>query len=138
MSTLFEMEPLPDDPFARSSYPPSPLERRVAALIWQHKGRRNPVPIAYLMKWVTLSERSVKSTVEKLRREHLCPIGARRAEPVGYFVIVDAADEDEALESYRRQMISEARTVRALASKLKRLELAGQVRLAMCGPEEET
>lgn len=134
--TLFDMALLPEDPFAGSGFPATDAEKRIASLIWQHRGRRNPVSIAELQRFMAMDDRSVKAVVEKLRKDHRLPIGARRTEPAGYFVVVDAEDEKEALEPYWRQILSELETVRSFTSKRTRLELAGQCRLVLEREEE--
>ena len=123
-----------EGPFARSEMRPTPLEGLVAGIIWRHQGRENPVPLMEVIrlagcKLPALSERKLKEIVQQLRVAHRCPIGARRAEPVGYFWIADAEDHEYALRPYREQVIEMFRVLRALDSRGRLSELLGQLTL---------
>ncbi len=128
---LFEHAELPDDPFADSAFPASDQERRIAALIWQSRGRENPVALADLCKVTSLREREIKAVVERLRVDHGIPIGARRQKPFGYFIVVDAEDARLAVEPYAKQIFSMLRVLRVFTKRNRRLwkEFAGQIRL---------
>ena len=127
-----------DDPgvFAESRIPPSDAERRVAAVIWQHQGRRKPVPLRTLCKTVAMSEREAKGVVERLRMDHGIKIGASRREPVGYFIIRDTEDVVLSLGPFKSQIFTMLRTFRRLATPAMYRELAGQIRLEL-GPEPD-
>lgn len=131
---LFEVERLrpPADPFVESPFPPTDLERRVGTLIQaQHRGRDNPVSLDELKRVVGLGEREIKKVIERLRSDYRMRIGARRTPPVGYFLVVDAADAEEALKPYRRQVVTMLRTMRVLADRQAWLEMKGQLRIEL-------
>jgi hypothetical protein len=116
-------------PFDRSNHPRSPQEELIGEAIWKHKGRDRPVPLAQLVELAGVGERTVKGIVESLRDRHRMPIGARREEPFGYFVIVDADDLEIAVQPYRNQILSMWRVFARLAPPSMRKELHGQLRL---------
>ena len=116
-------------PFDASLTEPTQMEAEVAACVWRHQGRANPITIAELEGITATSARGVKGIVEQLRFTHRMPIGANREEPFGYFWIVDAADQLAAVGPYKAQIISMWRTLRALDSKTGLRELLGQLRL---------
>ena len=129
---LFARKREPADPFAESPFPPTDLERRVGVLIQaEHRGRDNPVSLDELKGLLGLSEREIKKVIERLRSDHRMRIGARRTPPVGYFLVVDAADATEALKPYRRQVLTMLRTMRVLADRRQWLEWKGQLRIEM-------
>lgn len=120
-----------DGPFARSKVRPGMVEGLVAWAIWRHQGRGDPIGIAEIIRqeWPTGTERKVKEVVHDLRILHRCAIGARRSEPFGYFWISTPEDQEYALEPYRRQVVQMFRVLRAVDSRARLLELAGQLRL---------
>ncbi len=128
---LFGHVTLPNNPFADSAFPPGDQERRVAALIWQYRGRENPVSLADLCKVTSLHEREIKGVVERLRVDHGIPIGARRRKPFGYFIVVDAEDARLAVEPYAKQIFSMLRVLRVFTKRYRRIwvEFAGQLRI---------
>lgn len=129
------------EPFIESRLEPSSDEYRLMSILAKHRGRDNPASIAELRGQMAdlgrreFSEREIKDLVEKLRLDHGIKIGARRAEPFGYFLCVDAEDVRVAIEPYKRQIFSMLRVMHVFCPKNERLEMAGQIRLAL---EERT
>lgn len=115
-------------PFDNSGNKPTPEERMIAYFIWKHRGSRNPVSVAKLNELSKLDQRTIKGTVQQLRVNHHCPIGARREEPAGYFWIVDEADRKAAVGPYRAQLLSMWDTLRVLDSPVANRELLDQMR----------
>lgn len=140
---LFDRVERRADPFVDSGLDPSGDEYRLMSILARHRGRRNPAPIASLrlqMNELTQrewSERDVKSLVETLRLDHHIKIGSRRSEPFGYFLCVDAEDVREAIEPYKKQIFSMLRVMHVFCSRSERLEMAGQVRLALAAPADK-
>lgn len=131
------------DPFVDSPLDPSSDEYRLMAVLAKHRGREHPAPLASLrlamneltrMEW---SERDIKALVERLRLDHGVKIGSRRSEPFGYFVCVDAEDVRVAIEPYRKQVFSMLRVMHVFCSRAERLEMAGQIRLALAKRDED-
>jgi len=118
-----------DQLFAASKVAPTATERVVAEIIDLHRGRGNPISIATLSKATGKNERDIKGIVEELVVTHRLRIGAARGEPVGYFVIMDAADLQAATGPYRAQIIHMWRRLRALLAKHELAELHGQLRI---------
>ena len=116
-----------DGPFAKSLVEPDEVERLVAGIIWPHRGRSNPISIAMLSGATGRGERTIKGIVEQLVVTHRIPIGGRRAEPVGYFVIVDAEDLAAAVQPYREQIFAMWRRLRVLLEPRALAELHGQL-----------
>ena len=108
---LFDRGPFDHSPLGQ---PSSKAQGVIAALIWRHQGRDNPINIEQIGRNTDYQPRDVKAIVEGLRREHLMPIGARREEPSGYFWIVDAADREVAAAPYRRQILTMWETLRRM------------------------
>lgn len=126
-----------EDPFASSPFPPSPFERYLGELIARKfRGRECPASIHRLRLMTGKTEREIKATIERLRRDHRLCIGARRTRPVGYFLVIDEEDLEAALHSYRSQIFTMLRTIRLLASRAKWLEFRGQMRIEMEGGDE--
>lgn len=115
-------------PFARSAFDPSALERCVAALIWPRR-RECPVSIAEITKETGADARAVKGAVEKLVAHHRCMIGARRAKPAGYFWIVSAEDQQEAVRPFKAQALKELRRLRVVDSPEDYRAFVGQLAL---------
>ena len=125
------------NPFASSPFPASPFERYLGELIAsKFRGRECPASIHRLRSLTGKTEREIKATIERLRCDHRMRIGARRTSPVGYFLIVDAQDAEEALKPYRGQVFTMLRTIRALASPRMWLEFSGQMRIELDGNDE--
>jgi len=103
-----------DGPFGRSKLVPTALEALVAGLIWKHQGREHPVSIARLREITNLEERGIKGIVADLIDGHKMRIGARREEPVGYFIMRDPADVEAGTGAYRAQFVAMARRLRVL------------------------
>jgi len=116
-------------PFGRSRFRPTRNETVLASLIWQHRGRQNPVSIARLHEITGFGERAIKDIVEQLVDSHKMRIGARRAEPVGYYIIEDAEDLAAAVGPYKAQILAMLRRLRALESPEALAEFMGQLRL---------
>ena len=116
-----------EGPFAASKVTPTAMERIVAEIIWTHQGRKNPVSRAMLSKATGKTERDIKGVVEQLVVTHRARIGARREEPAGYFVIMDAEDLAAAVAAYRSQIFAMWRRLRVLLSKHELAELYGQL-----------
>ena len=73
------------------------------------------------------SERSIKGTVESLRRRGL-PIGSsRRKGSSGYFLITSAGDVDTFLQQFMAQVKTEAQTARAVAGSARIKHILGQI-----------
>jgi|GEM_PF-3572345 len=117
---LFDAGPYDHSPLGQAS---SKDEAIVAGIVWKHKGRHLAVSIAHICANTDLSPREVKSIVAALRTDHHMPIGARREEPAGYFWIVDAADREAAVTTYRAQILTMWGTLRRLDSPQKLREL---------------
>lgn len=115
--------------FDNSAQKPTPEEVIVAAFIWRHRGRGNPIAIARL-KWLTgYSERQIKAIVEQLVVAHRMQIGGRREEPAGYFMIEDAEDQATAVGPYKSQILAMFRRLRVLESPRRLREFLGQLKL---------
>ncbi len=116
-------------PFALSRAQASPDELLIAGLIWKHKGRANPISLARLRELTNFSERHIKSVVEQLVVTHRIRIGARREEPVGYFVIVDAEDQLTAARTFRNQILAMWRRLKVIDDRRSLVEFLGQLNL---------
>ena len=114
-------------PFAESKIAPEQTERLIAAMIWTHKGRENPISIALLAKSTGRSEREIKGIVEQLVVTHRMRIGALRGKTAGYFIVMDAADLEAAVGPYRSQIFSMWRRLRVLLGAHQLRELYGQL-----------
>lgn len=117
-------------PFDGSRVEPTLLQRRVAGLIWRHKGHRNPISIAEISQVTGLSDRLVKSVVESLVMLHGMKIGARRENPRGYFVIETIEDQEIGVKPYKRQALRMIERVRKLDSPRGIREFLGQLRIS--------
>lgn len=126
---LFEEKGRREGPFSASQLPPTKEEVLVASLIWQRRGRGNPISIARLRQLTGLSERQIKGIVEQLVVAHGMRIGARREEPAGYFMIETAEDLAAAVKPYRNQILAMWRRLRVLEQPQRLRELLGQLRL---------
>jgi len=120
-------------PFAKSLVTPEGIERVVAEIIWAHQGRGNPISIAMLSKCTGKSDREIKGIVEQLVVTHKMPIGGKRSEPVGYFVIQDAEDLETAVRPYREQIFAMWRRLRVLLEPRALRELYGQLAIGESG-----
>lgn len=118
-----------EGPFSASQLPPTKEEILVASLIWQRRGRGNPISIARLRQLTGFSERQIKGIVEQLVVAHRMRIGARREEPAGYFMIETAEDLEAAVKPYRNQILAMWRRLRVLEQPQRLSELLGQLRL---------
>ncbi len=118
-----------EGPFSASQLPPTKEEVLVASLIWQRRGRGNPISIARLRQLTGFSERQIKGIVEQLVVAHRMRIGARREDPAGYFMIETAEDLEAAVKPYRNQILAMWRRLRVLEQTHKLMELLGQLRL---------
>jgi len=116
-----------DDPFAASKVTPSAMERVVGAMIWEHQGRANPISLEAVSQATGLDERAVKGIVEQLVVTHRMRIGGKREAPVGYFVVVDAEDQETAVRPFRNQVLAMWRRLRVLAEPRALRELHGQL-----------
>lgn len=121
---LFEANPFEDSPSK-----PSPDELLLGSFIWKQKGRANPISIARLRELTSFSERQIKGIVEQLVVTHKLKIGARREEPVGYFMIVDATDQETAVRTFRNQIIAMWRRLRVIDDRRSLREFHGQLTL---------
>ncbi|HEX4311911.1 MAG TPA: hypothetical protein VHZ25_17910 [Acidobacteriaceae bacterium] len=123
---LFDAGPFDHSPLGE---PSATHEKVVAALIFAHQGRNNPISISRICANSDLSEREVKSVVSALRNDHHMPIGARRGstasqeETAGYFWIVDAEDREVAVAPYRAQILTMWTTLRRMDSPAKLRDL---------------
>jgi hypothetical protein len=126
---LFEERGRREGPFSASQLPPTKEEVLVASLIWQRRGRGNPISIARLRQLTGFSERQIKGIVEQLVVAHRIRIGARREDPAGYFMIETAEDLEAAVKPYRNQILAMWRRLRVLEQPHKLMELLGQLRL---------
>lgn len=115
--------------FSASQLPPTKEEILVASLIWQRRGRDNPISIARLRQLTGFSERQIKGLVEQLVVAHRMRIGASREEPAGYFMIETAEDLEAAVKPYRNQILAMWRRLRVLEQPQRLRELLGQLRL---------
>jgi hypothetical protein len=118
-----------EGPFSASQLPPTKEEVLVASLIWQRRGRGNPISIARLRQLTGFSERQIKGLVEQLVVAHRMRIGARREDPAGYFMIETAEDLEAAVKPYRNQILAMWRRLRVLEKPQRLRELLGQLRL---------
>ncbi len=89
---------------------------------------RFPVPIAEIELMTTMSQRSIKAAVERLRKNGE-PIGASRGATPGYYLIRTAEDADRAVAPLWRQILSELETVRRMLPPARYRELVGQLRM---------
>jgi hypothetical protein len=96
-----------------SNVPPTAAEWAVfSELAIFHRSSKYPLPLARLCSRTGLSEREAKAAIEGLRKRHAVAVGASRGKLFGYFLAESAEDLDLALKAFRRQLISEGRTVR--------------------------
>ena len=116
-------------PFAASLIPPTDLERRVGTIIAQFRGKDRPVSIAQISVMTGFNERQIKGIVEQLVVTHRIPIGGRREEPAGYFMIETAEDREAAVTPYKRQILAMLRRLKVLESKQALSEFLGQLEL---------
>jgi hypothetical protein len=114
-------------PFASSKVEPTAMERVVGEMIWRHKGRAHPISREKLSAATGHGEREIKAIVAELVLTHRMKIGASRAEPVGYFMVVDAEDLEAAIGPFRDQIIAMWRRLRVLAEPRALRELQGQL-----------
>lgn len=126
---LFDEKGRREGPFSASQLPATKEEVLVASLIWQRRGRGNPISIARLRQLTGFSERQIKGIVEQLVVAHRMRIGARREDPAGYFMIETAEDLEAAVKPYRNQILAMWRRLRVLEQPNKLMELLGQLRL---------
>jgi hypothetical protein len=101
----------------------------VAEMIWPHQGSAHPIALKFIAKAIGKTERAVKGIVEQLVVTHRMRIGARREEPVGYFVVVTAEDLDIACKAYESQIFSMWRRLRVLRQPHHLRDLLGQLRI---------
>lgn len=88
-----------------------------------------PVPRIYLQTWLKHEdERRTKKLIERLRYEWLLPIGSRKHDPVGYWIITDAADFTQWQREFRRSSITQLTTLHRVA-RANFPELAGQTKM---------
>ena len=114
-------------------------ERSVAVLVFEHKGRGNPLSIARIRSATGLSAREVKAAVEQLVSHHGFPIGAsRHSRRGGYYWIVDAADLEASNKPFEGQVIAMSRRLRKSNSRERNLHLYGQVGLELGVTENES
>lgn len=95
------------------------------ARILTHFTTEKPCPRAWLSSWLRLDERSTKRLIERLRAEWLMPIGSRKGEPAGHWIIVDAKD----FLNWQREYRASALTMLATCHRMGKAnfpELAGQ------------
>lgn len=88
----------------------------------------NPMPGAMLEVHLRLDYRTAKSMIETLRRDYLLPIGSRKGQPNGYWIMTTATEFIE----WDRQFRSSAISVFATSYRLMRANfpaLAGQTSL---------
>lgn len=116
-------------PFDRSQMDPTNEERRVADLIWRHRGRNNPITIAQITEATSLEAREIKAIVAELVVSHKMRIGGRREAPVGYFVIEDAADLEAAVKPFKGQILAMWKRLRVLEDPQELAKLRGQLTL---------
>lgn len=126
-----------DGPFADSRVTPTVLERVVAEVIWSHQGRQNPISIAMLSRATGKTDRDIKAIVEQLVVTHRMKIGGKRGEPVGYFVVVDAEDQEAAARPYREQIFAMWRRLRVLMGAHALREMHGQLRIEESDEESD-
>jgi len=122
----------PETGFDRSTVRPDRMEILIEGLIWQRRGRANPISIAEIIQVSGvegLSDRTVKGVVAQLIETHLCRIGSRRDEPCGYFWILDAEDQEAAVRPLKAEMRAFARRLRVLDSDEDYRTFMGQLAL---------
>lgn len=85
-----------------------------------------PVSRLYLQTWLKhKDERTTKKLIERLRTEWLLPIGSRKHEPMGHWIITDATDFMNWQRDFRKSAITQLGTLHRVA-KANFPELAGQ------------
>lgn len=119
------------DPFERSKTEPTAAERTVAELIWKHRGHSNPISTAELLERLSAADRrGPEKVIERLRGTHKIPIGSKRTDPPGYFIMETLEDWLIGTEHYRRQLVSGWQNLRAMEPPRHiLLELQGQMRI---------
>lgn len=95
------------------------------ARILTHFTSETPLSRELIEVHLRLSERYVKKIIEKLRKEWLLPVGSRKLQPSGYWIISSAAEFIEWHRHFRSQAISEFATAYHLL-RHNFPELAGQ------------
>ncbi|MBI1353250.1 MAG: hypothetical protein GC160_02810 [Acidobacteria bacterium] len=111
--------------------PLSGAEGAVGMILRRHRGRMNPVSRRAIEKATGLSERDVKAAIASLAADHDWRIGRLRGSPGGYFIVETQEDAEAAWTGYERQMVTMARRLRAALPRARRLEFAGQLRVAL-------
>jgi len=123
-----------------------PLDRRLAAILKNHRGRANAISSAELAGLVfdgvgdpKRSEefrRGITKSIERLRTFARLPIAATKEPPYGYFLAATDAECDEMHERYVRELIrcaALARLFRPQADLVQRLR--GQLELQGAGKQ---
>lgn len=88
-----------------------------------------PVSRLYLQRWLKHNdERTTKKLIERLRTEWLLPIGSRKHEPMGHWIITDANDFTAWQRDFRKSAITQLTTLHRVG-KANFPELAGQTKM---------
>lgn len=94
----------------------SDMERFIADLLL-NANRENPIGIRTIIhqvgihKGIPLSERTVKSIIRALRKDHTFPIIASRKSPSGYWWCSSVEEMTEFIQSFKAQALDELHTL---------------------------
>jgi len=113
-------------------------DKELLRILASHRGAGNPVSASSLAQQMRFGEgevarRKVTATIEDLIVRGKIRIGARRAKPNGYFLIVDHADLDAAEHALWGEIYALLRRLRVLSSRQRVAELFGQAMLDFDG-----
>jgi hypothetical protein len=108
------------------------MEIEMKRLLWiltEHKGAANPIPLRDLIARTGMEGRELKAMVRSLVVDFEIPIGASRAEPVGYYLAMNATERLAAARPYIAEIRKLAQRVRALIGGQAFVEELGQMRI---------
>lgn len=80
-------------------------DREIAAIILNHRGKRNPVSIEEIAGTFGMDAHGVKASVERIRTEARIPVAAHKGNPGGYCIPETAKECDECHDRMFREGI---------------------------------
>lgn len=103
--------------------------KRLLWILTEHKGASNPIPLRELIAKTGIEGRELKAMVRSLVVDFEIPIGASRAEPVGYYMAMNATERLAAARPYIHEIRKLASRVKALIGGQAFIEELGQMRM---------